>query len=287
MLSKVTKLSTESLPNPVFGIVAPGTDTMLRIGVSAFRSCAVLAKRNPGAVLTDTANYRNPNYHRPGDLPDTPDYEFLSRNAALVVASAVALAEDGLTMTRRLRTSSLCWALGIAISSFMHSAAVFRGGSTGLAADTAGSRPFREPKVKSCSAGLALFAGGAHLFAGVGGGIGFRYDLGPIWTLYTEAKSKLLCRGKRHLCVRNQRTLCLSQPDRLGIRGARLFVGEDVRILDSADATLVPPLAFAVTTRIVIAALCPRTLCPSALTVDVGCGMDTRSRCALALSVNY
>ena len=46
--------------------------------------------------------------------------KFLSRNAALVVASAVALAEEGLTMTRRLRTSSLCWALGIAIPKLLY-----------------------------------------------------------------------------------------------------------------------------------------------------------------------
>jgi hypothetical protein len=25
-------------------------------------------------MITDTAFYRNPNYHRPGDVPDTLDY---------------------------------------------------------------------------------------------------------------------------------------------------------------------------------------------------------------------
>lgn len=97
MLSKVTKLSTElPLPNPVLGIVAPG-DGHNAAGSAFLRSdhAPFWQKGIPALFLTDTANYRNPNYHRPGDLPDTLDYEFLSRNAALVVASAVALAEEG------------------------------------------------------------------------------------------------------------------------------------------------------------------------------------------------
>src|SRR5687768_4228161 len=30
----------------------------------------------PAAMATDTANFRNPNYHQPTDTPDTIDYEF-------------------------------------------------------------------------------------------------------------------------------------------------------------------------------------------------------------------
>lgn len=33
----------------------------------------------PAAMLTDTAMYRNPNYHMPGDLPETLDYERMAR----------------------------------------------------------------------------------------------------------------------------------------------------------------------------------------------------------------
>ena len=36
----------------------------------------------PAIHVTDTANFRNPNYHRPTDVPDTLDYETLSRIAA-------------------------------------------------------------------------------------------------------------------------------------------------------------------------------------------------------------
>jgi len=40
-------------------------------------------------MLTDTAELRNPNYHRESDKPDTLDYDFLQR-ATLAVARAVA-----------------------------------------------------------------------------------------------------------------------------------------------------------------------------------------------------
>lgn len=38
----------------------------------------------PAALWTDTGNFRNPHYHRPTDLPDTLDYDFLSGVATLV-----------------------------------------------------------------------------------------------------------------------------------------------------------------------------------------------------------
>ena len=33
----------------------------------------------PGIMITDTAPFRNPNYHRPTDTPDTLDYGRLAR----------------------------------------------------------------------------------------------------------------------------------------------------------------------------------------------------------------
>lgn len=43
----------------------------------------------PAIMITDTANFRNPHYHRPGDTPDTLDY---ARLAAIVGATASAIA---------------------------------------------------------------------------------------------------------------------------------------------------------------------------------------------------
>lgn len=44
----------------------------------------------PAIQVTNTANFRNPNYHRPTDTPDTLDYETLAR----VAAASALLVED-------------------------------------------------------------------------------------------------------------------------------------------------------------------------------------------------
>jgi Zn-dependent M28 family amino/carboxypeptidase len=43
---------------------------------------------HPAIQITDTANFRNPHYHRPSDTPDTVDYE---RLATVIAASAVTV----------------------------------------------------------------------------------------------------------------------------------------------------------------------------------------------------
>ena len=40
----------------------------------------------PAIMWTDTANYRNPHYHRMSDLPDTLDYSFMEQVALLLIA---------------------------------------------------------------------------------------------------------------------------------------------------------------------------------------------------------
>lgn len=52
----------------------------------------------PAVMLTDTANFRNPHYHRPTDTLDRLDLDFLARVTRLVVATAGAVtAGTGLT----------------------------------------------------------------------------------------------------------------------------------------------------------------------------------------------
>jgi hypothetical protein len=45
-------------------------------------------------MLTDTANFRNPHYHRPTDTLETLDLAFLADVAAAVTAAAGFLAEE-------------------------------------------------------------------------------------------------------------------------------------------------------------------------------------------------
>lgn len=47
----------------------------------------------PGAMATDTANFRNPNYHQPSDLPETIDYGFARDCTAALMIGAAAYAK--------------------------------------------------------------------------------------------------------------------------------------------------------------------------------------------------
>jgi Zn-dependent M28 family amino/carboxypeptidase len=47
----------------------------------------------PAVMLTDSANYRNPNYHEASDTPETLDPEFLAAATRLVAATVGVLAE--------------------------------------------------------------------------------------------------------------------------------------------------------------------------------------------------
>ena len=44
----------------------------------------------PALMWTDTAEFRNPNYHRPTDTPETLDYEFMAEVARLLVHVVLA-----------------------------------------------------------------------------------------------------------------------------------------------------------------------------------------------------
>lgn len=93
-LVQLTALS-QRLPQPVFvrGLLAPGdgrypvTGDLLRSDHAWFWSTGV-----PALFLTDTADFRNPHYHRTTDLPETLDYDFLASVAALAIGAAAAFA---------------------------------------------------------------------------------------------------------------------------------------------------------------------------------------------------
>ena len=73
----------------------PAIGRLLKRAVPAVRNFArsdhavLWATGIPAVLVTDTANFRNPNYHRPTDTPDTLDYE---RIAAIVRATVLLLA---------------------------------------------------------------------------------------------------------------------------------------------------------------------------------------------------
>jgi hypothetical protein len=54
----------------------------------------------PAVQITDTANFRNPNYHLPGDTPDTLDYD---RLADVIAATALAIERLAGAVSKSLR----------------------------------------------------------------------------------------------------------------------------------------------------------------------------------------
>ena len=44
----------------------------------------------PSIMWTDTAEFRNPHYHRASDTPETLDYDFVSQVTKLALARAVS-----------------------------------------------------------------------------------------------------------------------------------------------------------------------------------------------------
>jgi hypothetical protein len=75
---------------PVYGLKLPrGADRaiadVLRSDHAPFWSAGI-----PALMWTDTAEYRNPHYHRPTDLPETLDYAFLLAVTRALVATVLA-----------------------------------------------------------------------------------------------------------------------------------------------------------------------------------------------------
>ena len=74
---------------PVLGLYLPeGSPGSIRLlSPHVFRSdhAPFWRKGIPALMWTDTAEFRNPNYHQPTDTPDTLDYEFMAEVARLLV----------------------------------------------------------------------------------------------------------------------------------------------------------------------------------------------------------
>ena len=61
---------------------------LLRDGIRSDHSMYWEAGRK-GVMITDTANFRNPNYHLPSDTPETLDFEFVAQVAQTAAATAL------------------------------------------------------------------------------------------------------------------------------------------------------------------------------------------------------
>ncbi len=83
---------------PFIGLAVPDSATSLATIASLsphlLRSdhASFWQKGIPAAMLTDTAEFRNPNYHQPTDAPDTLDYDFMAevaKGVAMIIAESI------------------------------------------------------------------------------------------------------------------------------------------------------------------------------------------------------
>ena len=83
----ILQLSRTSVPQlPVTGLqVVPGAERVFPV-LARSDHVPFWRENIPAIMWTDTAEFRNPNYHQPTDTPDTLDYLFLHRVTKLLAA---------------------------------------------------------------------------------------------------------------------------------------------------------------------------------------------------------
>ncbi|MGW2201584.1 M28 family peptidase [Streptomyces sp. NPDC001774] len=80
------------------GLAVPPVNHLGRSDHAAFWNAGI-----PAVLLTGTANFRNPRYHRPTDTPDTVDHERLTAVAVATAATAALWCPPGPSHPRRHR----------------------------------------------------------------------------------------------------------------------------------------------------------------------------------------
>jgi Zn-dependent M28 family amino/carboxypeptidase len=84
-----------SVPDlPVESLAAPGRSEMFP-DIRRSDHAPFWDRGFPALMITDTSFYRNPNYHRPSDTPQTLDYPFLARVTLGVCAAVSRLLRHG------------------------------------------------------------------------------------------------------------------------------------------------------------------------------------------------
>lgn len=95
VMSQVLRNARTCTPSlPVTGLkVPPGAELVFPV---LARSDHVPFWKNkiPAMMWTDTAEFRNPNYHKPGDTPETLDYNFLKNVTQLLIATLAGEARE-------------------------------------------------------------------------------------------------------------------------------------------------------------------------------------------------
>jgi Zn-dependent M28 family amino/carboxypeptidase len=94
LAQQMTALGNSSGLAKLLGLIAPGDGTYFLSSVFMRSDHGLLwYKGIPTLFLTDSANFRNPHYHKPSDTPQTLDAAFLARNTKALTAAIALFAE--------------------------------------------------------------------------------------------------------------------------------------------------------------------------------------------------
>ncbi len=91
---QITGMSHSTGLAKTLGVLAPGDGTYFLSSVFMRSDHGLMwYKGIPSVFFTDGANFRNPNYHLPSDLPATINKDFLVNNTRLLTAAVALIAE--------------------------------------------------------------------------------------------------------------------------------------------------------------------------------------------------
>ena len=93
LAQQVVNLAHTSDMGKTVGVVTPGNGNFFLSSIFMRSDHGLLwYKGTPAVFFTDGANTRNPHYHKPSDLPETLDEQFLVRNTRIIAATIAILA---------------------------------------------------------------------------------------------------------------------------------------------------------------------------------------------------
>jgi hypothetical protein len=131
--------------------------------------------------------------------------------------------------------------------------------------------------------GLSLYSGAERLAVGLGGGLGYRYLVSDVTSLFGEARLGWFTGLLGTIAVGSTIGLHVrGWNPQLGV-AALFFLGDGVRVLSSQEPDVPPKVAFAPAVRLSPLRFVSGRFFASALSVDLGCGLWGR-RCALAVN---
>ncbi len=134
--------------------------------------------------------------------------------------------------------------------------------------------------------GFSYYASDRRVLAGVGGGLGLRLHVHRLLALYGEGRYFLYTGNSVSGALGASVAFPLGPFDPLvGLQGT-FYGGDQVQVIDSAHPIPPPSIAWAIQARLAPLRLVHAPYTVTALSGDVGFGLDARSR-ALAVTVTW